>query len=611
MKNTRTKKRAFLELRLNSLIVLFLVGFIAVIFRLFQLQVLGHEKFEKMGQDQYWTVQEISAGRGSISSSDGFLLAGTVDNYLMYGEPKVVENKTQTAHILAEYLASIEPEVIQDEEVKEVVLKPGFEYYYKSIFDNLNLDLYWVSLKKNLSHEQMLAIQKFGIEGIGFEKEPKRYYPEGTLASHVLGFVASDEKGEKTGYYGIEGALNEDLQGKMGRILEERDATGNPILAGGYRKANPLPGRNIVLTIDRSVQYMVERMIKDGVEKYDAVSGNVIVMDPYTGKVIAMANYPTYDPSDFSVGDSETIADGEQTRKKVERRNLSIQQTYEPGSVMKPMTVSTAVDLGLVSSTTTYEDAGPVYYSGYKVDNWDLKHHGVLTVQRLLELSNNIGAAWVGHKVGAENLRSYLVNFGYGKRTGIELQGEDTGVIPAISDWSDITLANISFGQGISATPLQVLNAFNVIANGGTLYQPLIIEKIDDGKKILEVRPKRLRQVIKQETATEMVSMLENAAVSGEAKFYVLKDYKIAGKTGTAQIPEKGGYSADKTNATFVGFLSGDRKISMIVKLEEPKTSVYASLTSVPLWMDIMSELVKFYGIAPDRIPDPQVSQLN
>ena len=528
-----------------------------------------------------------------------------------YGEPKVVENKTQTAHILAEYLASIEPDPPLNAEGKATVLKPGFEYYYKEIFDYLNLDLFWVPLKRNLSHEQMLSIQKFGIVGIGFEKEPKRYYPEGSLASHVLGFVASDEKGEKTGYYGIEGALNEDLQGKSGRILEEKDATGNPILAGGYRKSNPLPGRDIVLTIDRSVQYMVERMIKDGVEKYDAVSGNVIVMDPYSGKVIAMANYPTYDPSDFSVVDSEMVQDGEQERKKVERRNLSIQQTYEPGSVMKPMTVSAAVDLGLVSSTTTFDDAGPVYYSDYKVDNWDLKHHGVITVQRLLELSNNIGAAWVGHKVGTNNLREYLSNFGYGKKTGIELQGEDTGILLPVSDWSDIALANISFGQGISATPLQVLNAFNVIANGGSLYQPLIISEIDDGKKILEMQPKKIRKVISQETAQEMVSMLENAAVSGEAKFYVLKDYKIAGKTGTAQIPEQGGYSADKTNATFVGFLSGARRISMIVKLEEPKTSVYASMTSVPLWMDIMSELVKFYGIAPDRVQAEQVSQSN
>ncbi|KKS05468.1 MAG: Peptidoglycan glycosyltransferase [candidate division WWE3 bacterium GW2011_GWE1_41_27] len=589
----------------------FFLGFLAVVLRLFQIQVLGHEKFEKMGQDQYWTFQEIYAGRGNISSADGYLLAGTVDNYLMYGEPKVVDNKTQTAHTLAEYLASIEPEPPVNAEGKAAALKPGFDYFYKSIFDSLNLDLFWVPLKRNLSHEQMLEIQKFGIVGIGFEKEPKRYYPEGMLASHVLGFVASDEKGEKTGYYGIEGALNEDLQGKSGRILEEKDATGNPILAGGYRKSNPLPGRDIVLTIDRSVQYMVERMIKEGVEKYDAVSGNVIVMDPYTGKVIAMANYPTYDPSDFSVDDSEMVQDGEQERKKAERRNLSIQQTYEPGSVMKPMTVSAAVDLGLVTSTTTFDDAGPVYYSDYKVDNWDLKHHGVITVQRLLELSNNIGAAWVGHKVGTENLRSYLANFGYGKKTGIELQGEDTGILLPVSDWSDIALANISFGQGISATPLQVLNAFNVIANGGSLYQPLIISELDDGKKVLEMQPKKIRKVISQETAQEMVAMLENAAVSGEAKFYVLKDYKIAGKTGTAQIPEKGGYSADKTNATFVGFLSGARRISMIVKLEEPKTSVYASMTSVPLWMDIMSELVKSYGIAPDRIQVEQVSQSN
>jgi len=581
----------------------FFLAFSVVIFRLFQIQVLGHEKYFELAQKQYWAIKNVEAGRGDIYSSDGFLLAGTKDSYLMYGEPKVIQNKEQVARILAEVLAEMQPIAHESGSMEQGELPVrDFGYFYKNIYDSLNLDLYWVPLERDLTPGQVEKIKQKGLDGIGFQKEPKRYYPEGTLASHVLGFVASNERGERTGYYGIEGALNDDLRGKPGKILEEKDAAGNPILAGGYRESNAIPGRSIVLTIDRSVQYMVEKKIKEGVERYDALSGSVIVMDPYTGRVIAMANYPAYDPSKFWVEESEQRGDEEKSeRKRIERRNLAIQQTYEPGSVMKPMTVSAAVDLGLVTANTTYEDKGPVYYSGHKVDNWDFKHYGILTITQLLEKSNNIGAAWVGHKVGVEKLRQYLANFGYGKKTGIELEGEDTGILRDASTWTDIDLANISFGQGISATPLQVINAFNVIANGGQLYQPQIISKVYDNGRVMEMKPKSIRRVISTETADEMVKMLENAAENGEAKYFVLKDYKIAGKTGTAQIFKDGEYAAEDTNATFVGFFSGNKRISLIVKLEEPKTSIYASLTAVPLWMEIATELAKFYGIAPDK----------
>ena len=289
-------------------------------------------------------------------------------------------------------------------------------------------------------------------------------------------------------------------------------------------------------------------------------------------------------------------------RKNVERRNLAISVTYEPGSVMKPFTISSAVDLGLVTPDTTFDDSGPVKYSDYYIDNWDGKHYGIQTIVQLLQKSNNIGAAWVGHKVGRDNLYNYLSNFGIGVRTGVDLEGEDSGVLRNIKEWTDIDLANISFGQGVSATALQVLNSMNSIANGGYLLQPKIISKISDEKGAVDIPVKVIRRVISKETSDTMVSLLEKAAEGGEAKYFVLKDYKIAGKTGTAQIPEGGRYSPTKTNATFVGFLSGEKNLSVIVRLEEPKTSIYAAETAVPLWMKIVSDLVKFYGIAPDKI---------
>ncbi len=584
------------KIGLNNFRLLIVLGFfisllIIIEIRLFSIQVLKHEYYESMARDQYSNVQEITPRRGRIFTSDGYVLAGVEFNYLMYAEPKVVEDKYKVANDLAALMVQFRPQ-------KDISPETTYKEYHDKFLGFLEKNLLWVGLEKNLSPVEKDQIEKLGFKGIGFEEEPNRYYPEGSLASHILGFVASDEQGNKTGYYGIEGKLNEDLRGKSGKVIQELDAKGNPILAGSYKKVEPIEGRDIYLTINRAVQYLIEKKIKEGVEKYDAVSGDVIVMNPMTGTVYAMANYPTYSPGDFSM--EEKPDEGSPHRKTLERQNLAISQTYEPGSVIKPITVSAAIDLKLINPNTTYEDNGPVRYSDYVIDNWDGKHYGTMTIIQLLQKSNNIGASWVGTKVGAKQLSSYMKNYGIGIRTGIELEGEDSGILLDYNDWSDIALANISFGQGMSATPLQVVNAFNVMANGGILLEPHVISKLVDDDRETEIPIRTVRRVISKETSDTMVSLLESAATGGEAKFFVLKNYKIAGKTGTAQIPVNGTYDPKKTNATFVGFVSGSKKFSMIVKLEEPRTSPYAAETAVPLWMDIAQELIKYFGLVPD-----------
>ncbi|OGC57358.1 hypothetical protein A2976_02540 [candidate division WWE3 bacterium RIFCSPLOWO2_01_FULL_41_9] len=587
------KKRATNEnFRLNILIGFFLSVSVVFVLRLFFIQVVGHEKYKALAQDQYWNLQDIPARRGNIMSRDGFVLATTQTHYLMYLEPQKIENKDKVIRYLSDALVKINAE----REGEADILKSGFE---KKIANLLDTTLQWVILEHNLTPYQKEDIESLNLVGVGFEEEPVRYYPEGTLASHVLGFVASNERGDKQGYEGIEGKLDADLKGKPGRIVEEKDAMGAPILVGGYTKVPPINGRDIVLTLDRSVQYIIEKHIKNGVEMYDAVSGSVIVMDPTNGEVIAMANYPTYDPANFTDEEKETTQSPH--RKSLERKNLSISETYEPGSVMKPLTVSAAVDLKKVTLSTSYEDYGPVYYSGHKIDNWDGKHHGTMNIVQLLQKSNNIGAAWVGHLVGSENLSEYMSNFGLGNKGGIDLEGEDTGILRDYSSWTDIDLANIAFGQGISVTPLQMLDAFNTIANGGELFQPKVILEIRDEGKVLSIPPKNVRRVISKETSDTMVNMLIQAVEGGESKFFNLKDYKIAGKTGTAQIPVRGEYDPTKTNATFIGFLPETKKFSMIVRLDRPSTSPYAAETAVPLWMSITDELVKYYGIPPDN----------
>lgn len=569
------------------------------IIKLFFIQVIQHQEYRAQAEEQYWNLQDLPAKRGNILSNDGFSLASTQTYYLMYAEPKKVINANKVSDDLAEKLTN--QNLKKDENRAEMFLA-----YKNKIYESLNKGLMWVILARNLSPLEKEEIANLNLEGIGFEEEPVRFYPEKSLVSHVLGFVASDEKGEKRGYFGIEGYLDGDLRGKPGRVIEERDALGNPILVGGQKKIDSINGRDIILTINRSAQYIVEKRLKDAVEKFGAISGTVIVMDPENGDVLAMANYPSYNPSDFSDYDEAKQSTDSTKRKEIERVNSAISETYEPGSVIKPLTVAAAIDLRLVTPETTYEDNGPVRYSDYYIDNWDLKHLGTLNIIQLLQKSNNIGAAWVGTKVGEKNLSKYFKNFGLGERTGIDLEGEDSGVIRDYNTWTEIDLATASFGQGISATPLQVLNAFNALANGGELVKPRIVSKIIDEGKEIEIPVKVVRRVISKDTSDTMREMLIQAAAGGESKYFNLKNYVIAGKTGTAQIPENGKYNPNKTNATFVGFLPGTNKFSMIVRLNRPETSIYAAETAVPLWMQITDDLVKYYGIVPDKVSTSQ-----
>lgn len=604
MISRRKKKLPLEDWRINIIFVCFILFFFLIILRLFTIQILNHEKYSDLAQDQYWDQTTISAKRGDILSSDGYVLAGTQTYYLMFGEPKKIKDPYQVADDLASILVDLrykETEKSGDSaqwKTKEDVKKD----YFNSIYKALSLDLLWVPLQKEITPVEKEIIEGKDIKGIGFDDMPIRYYPEGSLASHVLGFVASNDKGEKTGYYGIEGGLNNDLKGKPGKLFEETDAVGLPILMGSYKKVEPVQGRNVVLTINRSIQYIVEKRLKEAVEKYDAVSGSIIVMNPFTGEVLAMANYPTYYPFDFT---AEEKTSEDQRRKDVERKNLTISDTYEPGSVIKPLTISAAIDLGIVTPTTTYQDSGPTRYSDYVIDNWDGKHYGLMNIIELLQKSNNIGAAWVGHQVGREDLYKYFSNFGLGVKTNIDLEGEDSGILRDFKEWTDIDTATASFGQGLSATPLQVLNAFNVIANGGYLLQPKIISKLIDEKGSADIPVKVIRQVMSKETSNTMIDLLEKAAEGGEAKYFILKDYRVSGKTGTAQIPEGGKYSPDRTNATFVGFMTGSKAFSMIVKFEEPKTSIYAAETAAPVWMQIALDLVNFFGIPPDKVINP------
>jgi len=584
------------------------LSFLALIgARLFQLQVLEHKKFAAMAEKQHRGVVEIPATRGRIFSRDGFPLVENQIAYLVFAEPPRITDVEAVAQRLAEVLAG-ENSKFQNPNSKQISNDKfqNVKEETKRIEEALNQDLQWVPLAHKVSPETKKKIEELNIEGIGFEEEPKRFYPEGTLAAHLLGFVASDEQGQERGYYGLEGFYNGDLRGRPGKIIEEKGASGEPILLGGYKKIPAEDGRDLVLTIDRSVQFLVEQKLSTAVRKYGAEGGSVIVMEPQTGAILAMANYPTYDPSDpFKERKPATAENAEESAEAAEKkmgwRNAAISETYEPGSVLKALTMSAAIDTKTVEPQTTMVDSGPITVSGYTIDNWDGKHHGEETMVEILQHSNNVGAAWVAQKLGAKTLRSYFLNFGLGKPLGIDLEDEDTGIVKELSEWRLIDLATAAFGQGVSVTPLQLVSIFSAIANEGRLMKPHVVSEIRGDDRVIKIRPRELGRVISKRTADIMVEMLTAAVEGGTFKFCVPKTHRVAGKTGTAQIPVGGKYDPQKTNATFVGFLPSYPKFVMLVLLRQPSTSIYAAETAVPTWMEIAKELTVYYGIEPDK----------
>lgn len=582
--------------RVTILRISFFVYAFFILIRLFYIQIIKNKEYGAKASEQHVSSTTLVAKRGDILSSDGYPLASTKLSYLVYGEPKKIKEAKNYAKLLAPILWDGEEST---DSAKIAEKTEEIKTLESSLQDKLSQDLYWISLKNKVSETKRKEIEELGLKNIGFEQELIRFYPENTLASHVLGFIAASENEEEQGYFGLEGYFDGDLKGKSGKIIEERGASGSAILFGGYKKVPPKDGRNIELTLNREIQFLVEQKLKDGVEKYGAEKGSVIILNPLTGDVVAMANYPSFNPSKY-------YEESDESKKiRILKDNVAIVETYEPGSIMKPLTVASAIDLGLVNPDTTFEDNGPIQYSGHTIDNWDGKHHSKQTITQLLEKSNNIGAAIVGTKVGRENLYTYFKKFGLGDITGITLEGEQTGALRSPKEWEDIDLATASFGQGISATALQMVTAFSVFDNGGVLIKPRVVSRIYDDKRVIELPVEQKRRVISLQTANTITKMLVSAVDNGEAKFFNIKGYSVAGKTGTAQIPVNGKYDPNETNATFVGFLpnaSSNKKFVMIVRLEKPTPHIYAAETAVPLWMSILKDLVLLYKIPPDRL---------
>ena len=554
--------------RLRVALFFFVFLFLAVIGRLFYWQVIRADELARLGEMQYGRRVLQSAQRGEIKTSDDFSIAANKVSYLVYANPKEIKNREAVISVLSSLL----------------------EEDTASISSLLSMDRYWVPLKRTVDYEIKEKIEALTLSGIGFEEHYMRYYPEASTAANLLGFVGKSDYGEDSGYFGLEGYYDRQLRGRGGGVIQLFDALGKPILAKMNNSGGKTDGRSLILHVDRTVQFIVERELKKSIEKYAAQGGMAAVMDPKTGAILAMSSFPAFDPRSYQEYTTDLY------------KNPFITDTYEPGSTFKPLIMAAAVDAGLVKPDTECSICnGPLEIGGYQIRTWNNEYKAGETMTEVIIHSDNIGMVFVAQKLGLKGMVSYMEKYGIGEMTGIDLQGE---VAPGIRDPDSlypIDLATAGFGQGISVTPIELLTAFSAIANEGKRMEPHIVSMIEKPEgEVIHIAPKVQSIPISAKSAKIVTEMMVQAVDKGEAKFAKPKGYRIAGKTGTAQIPIAGHYDPHQTIASFIGFApADDPKFLMMVIINRPTTSIYGSETAAPTFFTIAKQLLAYYDISP------------
>lgn len=555
--------------RYRFVLFFFVFLFFLVIARLFYWQVVRAQELTALGQAQYGRQIKLTPIRGEILTSDGFAIAANKLSYLVFANPKEVKNPEQQAEILSPFLK--------------------MESATLSALLNLD-DKYWVPLKPQVDRVTKEKIQSLKVPGIGFEEQAIRFYPEASTGAKILGFVGKDDVGEDKGYFGLEGFYDRQLRGKSGVAVQIHDAVGQPILAKMNDHVGKVDGRDFTLHIDRTLQFMLDTELKKGIESYGAAGGMAAIINPKTGGIIAMSSFPTYDPREYQKY-SDTLY-----------KNPFITDTYEPGSTFKPLVMAAALEEGLVRPDTPCNIcAQPVEIGGYTIKTWNNKYYENSTMTEVIQHSDNTGMVFVSKLLGLDMMMDYFTKFGIGEMTGIDLQGEVTPQMRERDQWYPIDLATASFGQGITVTPIELLTAFTAIANGGHRMEPHVVASVQtpEGEKI-EILPNELGKPVSSKTARIITEMMVNAVEKGESKWLKPKGYRVAGKTGTAQIPVAGHYDANKTITSFVGFApADDPKFLMLVVVDRPTTSIYGSETAAPIFFRVAKNIFTYYGIPP------------
>ena len=564
-----------LRRRINFILGFFLLSFVVLVGRLFLLQIVAHRTYLDLAAKQHATIQNSTPERGSIFMQDkdggSIPLAENRVYKTLVVSPKLVEDTEATALFLADKFGLD----------KETLLKR---------FSNKDDEYEVVARKVELAIADEIDQKK--IPGIFFQEEKLRSYPHGTFASQLVGFVSKQQNVEE-GRYGLERSYEKELAGAIGQAPSTQGASGF-LLALGRQIVNPAQnGSAIYTTIDYNVQLKAEEVLNAVRDKWQAPLGLLLVMEPKTGRILALANAPSFDPNTYSKEKNFSVF-----------LNPAVQATYELGSVMKPITMAAALQEHAVTPDTTYTDTGEVKFGPFVIHNFDEKAHGVQTMSQVIENSLNTGMIFVSRLLGKEKQLDYTKRFGLGEKTGIDLIGEVSGNISKLNKMKDIDFATASFGQGISVTPIQVASALGAIANHGVLMQPYVVERIVDGSgNSTEKKPVAVRTVVSKEAAETMTKMMVGAVRNGFENRAGIKGYFIAGKTGTAQIPKSGGKGySDSVIHTFVGYAPAfDPKFLVLLELVDPKGNKFAANTLTPAFHDLAQFLLNYYQIPPDE----------
>ena len=524
----------------TTVLALMMVG-LAV--RLAQIQIGDHDRYIEEAAFTRYGVASVTAPRGAIVDATGYPLATSVDTWDIYLDSFLWRDRERASGAAIALAATLGLDA-------DEVLAAGTRQ-----------DRGDVVLQRDLPYEAGLALDRSALWGVRALPSSVRIYPEGNLASQLIGYVGLD-----SGLWGIEADYDHELRGRPGQLVVESDPLGRPIAFTQRAARPPEAGGEVHLTIDRFVQAIAERHLDEALEQFEAPSGSIVVMDPRTGAILALASRP-------ATGLAPDSLELPQDELASLVRNRAVTDLYEPGSVFKTLTAAAAIDLGRVTPDSTYVDKGRVDVGGFEIYNWDFSSYGEVTVTELLQRSLNTGAVWLSEEIGPQDFYRYLSAFGIGELTHVGLSGEAEGIVrtPDDSDWYPVDLATNSFGQGLAATPLQVLTAVNVFANGGSLMRPYVVSRIVTDERVREFDPVTVRQVVSPATARTMARLMLDVVEGVQWHGARVPGYRVAGKTGTTIVSVPTGYDFDTTIASFAGFLPYEAPhISVLVKIDQP-----------------------------------------
>lgn len=540
-----------------------------LVLRLGYIQIINNAKYLELALEQRLRPVPVDAKRGTIYDRNGRELAISVSADAVYAIPGEVTDPERVARVLSG------------------ILELDYQTVYNKVTRNVSTE--WIARKVPADKARLIREEK--LPGIGLTERAQRFYPKDTLAAHILGIAGIDNQGLE----GLEVYYERYLAGVPGQIVAERDARNKSIPEGVRMYVSPQEGYDLYLTIDEVIQYILERELAKAVEETQSKSGVGIIMNPETGEILAMASVPTFDPNSYNEYPSSN------------RRNIAVTDMYEPGSTFKIITAAAALEEGLVRPDEEFFCPGHIKVGDRTLHCWRAGGHGSLNFVEAVQNSCNVVFVTVGMRLTKEKLYDYIRAFGFGQRPGLDFPGVASGLLMPLKSVGPVEHGNISFGQGVSVTPLQMVAALSAIANGGSLMKPMLVKEIADadGNIVESFEPESVRQVISKETAEVLKEMLESVVLNGSGSRAAINGYRVGGKTGTAQKPEEGRYGEGRI-ASFIGFLPvSEPKLAAIIILDELQVNPkYGGTWAAPVFKAVMEDVVRYLDIPPDGAGD-------